>query len=346
MIQSKLLAIPSHRPLTIFTPTSRTFPGNSHKACKISTPKFQAACPNDPIIEKSPWISAPTIFIPASKIFGKFSIIASTIFITISGAFSANLGSDFTIPSIKASKILMPTSITLLILFIIVSTISSIISGSISIKTGKASDIPWTKAKSVSIPVFTNSGKFCLAISTHFFIISGILAINCGKAWFIPFINEINIFMPTSINFGSALIIISTILGIRSDKESIMGGTISKIASKMFCNASINIGNDSYIKCGIVCIKFGTTVVKRPAANVPRPFTTFLTTGAKLFTKLPKLSTKLLIKGVKSAPVPTAVITFSHALLVALAEPVIVLAASLAVVPVTPISCCTTWIAL
>ena len=181
---------------------------------------------------------------------------------------------------------------------------------------------------------------------TKSIIIFGNIEINCGKARVIPSTNETNIFMPTSINFGSMLINIPTICGISPDKASITEGKTANTASNAFCRAAVKRGTDSAIKGGIVCIKFGTTVVKRPAANVPSPFTTFFTTGDKLFTRFPKLSTKLLIKGVKSAPVPIAVKTFCHALLVALAEPEIVLAASWAVVPVTPIFCCTTWIAL
>ena len=163
------------------------------------------------------------------------------------------------------------------------------------------------------------------------------------------------ILVPDLTSFGSVVFSAFDALSISFGNVSVNSpGTVSISSLGMLCVAPSTIaptmlapdltsfGTTLLISSGTRSTIFGTIF----STSVPMPPSAVSTLGSTLSAAVSTLSTKLFISPSKSwllSAMPTS--RFFHAALADAMEPCIVVDASSAVVPVMPISVCTTWMA-
>ena len=129
------------------------------------------------------------------------------------------------------------------------------------------------------------------------------------------------------------------IVGIICPIMLIISGSIPTSVLSKSCTPLIKGGNNSCITCGIY-VASCSTISPSPLTSLG---TVSITLGAIFPTTVTILSTRLLVSCEKFASLSAIPATqLSHAELIELTEPSIVVLASFAVVPVMPISVCTT----
>ena len=166
-----------------------------------------------------------------------------------------------------------------------------------------------------------------------------IVGSNVGNACEIPCANSVIICTPASKSCGNIVSSVSMIVGIICPIMLIISGSIPTSVLSKSCTPLIKGGNNSCITCGIY-VASCSTISPSPLTSLG---TVSITLGAIFPTTVIILSTRLLVSCEKFASLSAIPATqLSHAELIELTEPSIVVLASFAVVPVMPISVCTT----
>ena len=152
--------------------------------------------------------------------------------------------------------------------------------------------------------------------------------------------------IPTVISCGKSSVIAFTICGIISTTTLTKSGSTFAIPLITPSTLSIRAGSKSAISGGSSFNINGKVSLISPLTRSPSPLITVLTRGIRLLATVTILSTNSDINPLKSAlssAIPVS--KFCQAAPIAAVDPLIVSAASCAVVPVIPISVCTTCIA-
>ena len=233
-----------------------------------------------------------------------------------------------------------------LILVVNTSTIDLIIFGicgtNLVINCGIAVIMPCSSFKAPLINAgtpFTKAVTNCGIKSTIAFTISGSISPT-------PSSIDPAICIPAVISCGNSPVNAVISCGINSTTMSIMSGNISVMPLITLCTAFISTGKRSLISGGISFNISGKVSFISPSTSLPSPSITVFIRGIRFLATVTTLSTKSEIKPLKlalSSAIPVS--RFCQAALAIPIEPLIVVAASFAVVPVIPISVCTTCIA-
>ena len=275
----------------------------------------------------------------AVKILGSPVISPVTMAAIICGMVAIKSGTASMMPSINAAIISPALSIISGMPSTSAFMIAVMISGSASISTGSAATSPCASPVSSCNAAVISNGIFSISMVTMFVTTVTIVGSNVGNACAIPCANSVIICTPASKSCGNIVSSVSMIVGIICPIMLIISGSIPTSVLSKSCTPLIKGGNNSCITCGIY-VASCSTISPSPLTSLG---TVSITLGAIFPTTVTILSTRLLVSCEKFASLSAIPATqLSHAELIELTEPSIVVLASFAVVSVMPISVCTT----
>ena len=278
------------------------------------------------------------IWMPCSKMSGIFSVKNVMSDSMMTGNCSSSSGTVSTMPCTRFIMMAAPCSKMSGRLSVSATMMPSMIVGSCSMSCGSAAIMPSTSPLRSCIPASTSIGMLSMsevATDTMAFTNSGM---SVGSIWPTEVIRPFTNWMAASAITGTFSTRVCAIISTASTATGASSGSSPMMelspSSKMPAAASTRGGNSSPI-AGMACPNASGKAAARFSTIGVTFFTTLLKLLVTSFTSLPMSAFSL----------PRPANKFCMAALVLPHEPLMVSAASFAVVPVMPISVWMTWIA-